>query len=541
MIYVDRNGALYDGAYLPLNVAVPAAIPFPSPQAFQGESEFLDAVNEWVKIVSLQKFILPVGVSRVYCRPRFEPNSKIMSVSSGADDTGTDEASETATPDSMSPRSMRSPFISPRAALSPRSGAVSPRPGASLPPELVQPHSQRGAWRATLIPAVPATDNEEVLARWARLVQEQCPSLPPHPRELADLLGIRNRLLLDPSSDGSGSVAEGKSVGDGGGAVTLSASAAASTAASTALVAQPSPLVARSKRESLWMRGVVAAERGLLGQPAPQAAARASLLAKLAEEAKAAPPLERRSVVVPLHLTKQVAKVTPLRGATPILSRIRPSTPQQRRLPAAPMAPPIASLGARPRTSTSERIAVVDLFDSDDEDSDSVAAGSEQASEQEEGEEDGEKETAPPATAVALLLSIEPVPDVGKIGSAKAVAQARLRACRLLGNLFVKRSLRALERHENFYCVPVTARIKACQLLPSYPSLFARQGGQQQQLIDVAQRSNVYRLRGNDKFEETLLDRAPTNAHLIPETEIFLDLSLLKTDESYLEVKGSEI
>ncbi len=141
------------------------------------------------------------------------------------------------------------------------------------------------------------------------------------------------------------------------------------------------------------------------------------------------------------------------------------------------------------------------------------------------------------------LLTIDPVPDVGKPGTVKAAALARLRACRLLGNLFVTRSKRAQLLGEHFYRVPVTVKIKASLLLPGYPVIFSRETNQERLLIDVGVRSSIYRLQKNPGFEESLLDRlTPGGGHFIPETELLnLDLARLARDDVYLELEASKV
>jgi hypothetical protein len=125
----------------------------------------------------------------------------------------------------------------------------------------------------------------------------------------------------------------------------------------------------------------------------------------------------------------------------------------------------------RPRSATKERIAVVDLFESDDEsdsadndeDEDDKAAevnivnilfvlvskSNIYIQENEEMLDLSDKK----GLCGAELLCFDPIPDVGKVGTNKAVALSKLRACRLLGNLFVLRVHRAQTRHENFFQV----------------------------------------------------------------------------------------
>jgi hypothetical protein len=381
--YVSPKGLLFDASYLPLNVSAPAAVPFPVPQSFASESEFLDAVNEWVKLVdvSLNKAVLPVGVSRVYCRPRFDPSPKSLVTGSSApsaDDT--DEASDVSQLETglASPRSGRS---SPRAAAVPprvTSPLVSPRvtsprsdkeaaPAASQAPPLV-----RGVWRATLIPAVPAVSSDEAtLQRWARLVEEQRAALPPHPRELAELLGIGNRLIVDRDAQDASVAVESRA--DSSAPASLSASTASFVMSSSVIASGTEAAAARRSRQSVWNDLVIGAERGWVGQPAPMASVRAAMLADVAAQSL---EISSNSEEAALSTSAQLSATStlqlkrappPIRGSTPILSRIRPSTPQQRRLP--PAAPPMPP---RRRVATNERIAVVDLFDSDDEESDSV-------------------------------------------------------------------------------------------------------------------------------------------------------------------------
>jgi hypothetical protein len=148
-----------------------------------------------------------------------------------------------------------------------------------------------------------------------------------------------------------------------------------------------------------------------------------------------------------------------------------------------------------------------------------------------------EEEISPETGLVsASLLTIDPVPDVGKLGTVKSAALARLRACRLLGNLFVMRTLRAKSRGENFFRVPVTARIKASVALPPQPVMFSRDNSVRQ-LVDIGQKSSIYRLQNNPDFEETLLNRGVAGVvYVIPETELVLDLALLSSDEEYVQV-----
>ncbi len=381
--FVDELGCFYDAWYRPLDRVCPAPVPFPAASSFASEGDFLDAVNEWVKLVdvSLNKAVLPVGVSRLYCRPRFAPAPKTSAQNSAlAEDTDEASVSETLP---LSPRdkqsaSPRSALTSPRASkmglLSPRaaaqggagnaaasvSGAVSSNGEREL-----QDLPNRGAWRATLIPAVPSSD-EEALLRWSRLVLRQKDTLPPHPRELIEILGVRNKLFVDASSTESGRSAEGTAV--------VAGDAAPGSQALASILTLPASGGTARRVESVWTETVVRAEKGWDGQAAPMAKARAELLSQVrsirfevgeAMSENAQQPQLTQSVE---FLPPKRAPV-PLRGSTPILSRIRPSTPPVRRLGSAPSK---TQLGSRPRTTTNERIAVVDLFDSDNEESDSA-------------------------------------------------------------------------------------------------------------------------------------------------------------------------
>jgi hypothetical protein len=257
--YVDGNGVLYDSRYFRLDTPAPKPVPFPSAHALEAD------LFEWVKLVdtSLGKTVLPVGVSRVYCRPRYAPGELHVEGAATATPDDTEDASDTLG-EAAWPRSIHNTanIISPRAIpelVSPRFKGVDSRSNTgTVTPELLSPRIAqvevdavadqtvpRGAWRAMLIPAVPSDDSEdgETLLRWARLVLDQCRGLPPHPRELIERLGIKQKLFLDAAQE-------------------ITSPQPNRPVAAATESAQHTVLAVARKMVSVWERAVLRGERG---------------------------------------------------------------------------------------------------------------------------------------------------------------------------------------------------------------------------------------------------------------------------------------
>ena len=524
MSYIDGQGCLYDRSFVACGKA-PAVPPFPEPGSFGSFEAFVDAVTEWAAACEsvLGDAMPPLPVSRVLCRPRMLRSESKQDSKESRASLAVVEEEEASEHDSNSPRSPR--LLSPRAARALRE-----------PPK--KEAVARGAWRGVLVAPVPTGDDEETLLRWALLIEKLAARLPPHPADFRSLLGLGSSvapILLDRNAPGPDP------------ASTLSASSSSFSSPSLAVVPSSSSsssslFSSESRRRpavAVWQAAIVRGERGWGGQEAPLGRVRAALAETVAaereqqQEVGAATPGPSRVRLG--H--RPMAGTGSLRGQTPILSRIRP--PQTRAVPggggglkrnsSGGLAGAPGAATTRPRSATHERIAMVDLADSDEE-SDSV--------DEEKGKEEKEKQQQEEEEPMHnAMLVIDPIPNV-PLGTEKAPAMARLRACRLLGNVFVRRKLRAMERGENFFSTPLLARIRPSVLLIAYPVLFSHHTREDRHLIDVGDRRSIFRRHGLENFGETLLhqttETVATLGYFVPEMELeAINLLQLSVDRKY--------